>query len=34
MRRPRPVLPPARAGSFIGALQPVADHAAYGRRCP
>src|SRR6516164_9006163 len=26
--------PPAREGSFFGALQPVADHAAYGRRCP
>src|SRR5215472_7213700 len=26
--------PLPRAGSFIGALQPVTEDAAYGRRCP
>src|SRR5215472_5020035 len=38
----RKIAPKARAGRFhrgarmagIGALRPVADHAAYGRRCP
>src|SRR5215470_13971674 len=30
----RDAAPLPRAGSFSGALQSVADHAAYGRRCP
>src|SRR5215472_8698840 len=29
-----PSVPLARRMTGIGALQPVADHAAYGRRCP